>query len=234
MSRTTPTATLLDRLASLAVIAAASVVVWNGVFRSAPGAAAAETFVIPTDTVPIAEAPALGDPRADVVVIEYSDFECPFCQRFAAEIQPVLRDEFVDSGQVQWTFKHLPLESIHPRALEASIAAECADAQGLFWPMHDWLLAHGAAVDLDAVTDPDGPVGASRDPLASCLEAADREEVDRNIAEAKSLGIRSTPTFLVGVRDGDGVRIVDHVPGARPVEDFRAAIESALSASSGS
>jgi len=79
-----------------------------------------------------------GNPDASVVVVEFSDFECPFCQVHALETQPAIDEALVDTGDLLWVYKHLPL-SIHPRARVAAVASECAGDQGQFWEMHDLL-----------------------------------------------------------------------------------------------
>ena len=81
-----------------------------------------------------------GNTDAKVTVIEFSDFQCPFCKQHVEETQPALDEEFVDSGKVMWVFKHFPL-SIHPQAPAAGAAAECAADQGKFWEMHELLFS---------------------------------------------------------------------------------------------
>jgi protein-disulfide isomerase len=77
----------------------------------------------------------------------FSDFECPFCGRFAKDTLPTIRTEYVDNGQFQLAFRHLPLTTLHPRALPAAVAAECAAAEGVFWVYHDLLFGTEGALD---------------------------------------------------------------------------------------
>jgi protein-disulfide isomerase len=142
----------------------------------------------------------LGDPGASVVVIEFSDFQCPACAQHVLEIQPTLNQEFVETGEIMWVFKHLPLQ-MHPQALIAAAASECAADQGLFWEMHDLLFE---SVEEWAVEDA-GPelVGLADeldldiDEFATCLDS--REPIERVVTDIyHSMGaISSTPSFVV-------------------------------------
>ena len=82
--------------------------------------------------------PYKGNPQAKMAVVEFSDFQCPSCQKHALEVQPALDKQFVDTGEIMWVFKNLPLKE-HPQAAAAAAASECAGEQGKFWPMHDLL-----------------------------------------------------------------------------------------------
>ena len=79
----------------------------------------------------------LGNPNAKVAVIEYSDFECPFCRRMFSETLPKLKENFIKSGEVKFVYRHFPLRSIHEDAQKAAEASECAGEQGKFWEYHD-------------------------------------------------------------------------------------------------
>ena len=83
--------------------------------------------------------PIIGNPDAPITIIEFSDFQCPFCARFHVQTLPALMDEYIDQGKVKLVFRDFPIQSIHPNALPASVAAECANEQGQFKPMHDAL-----------------------------------------------------------------------------------------------
>ena len=164
-----------------------------------------------------------GDPDAELVVIEISDFQCPFCQRHTLETQPALDEEYIDTGQVMWVFKHLPLQS-HPQALAAATAAECAGDQEAFWEMHDLLFAR---VDDWAVGEPDavlvdlaGELGLDEAVFTSCVQSrVALERVVEDIYDTSGI-FGSTPTFVV-LYDG-WASVVD---GAQPFEQFVAAFD---------
>ncbi len=167
--------------------------------------------------------PYRGNPDADLVVIEISDFQCPFCQRHTLETQPLLEDQYVDNELVMWVFKHMPLP-FHPQALAAATAAECAGDQQAFWGMHDLLFER---VDDWAVEPPDtvlvdlaGELGLDEGVFASCVGSRTALErvVDDLYDTSEVFG--STPTFVV-LFDG-WASVID---GAQPFEEFVAAFE---------
>ena len=167
-----------------------------------------------------------GDPAASVVVIEFSDFQCPACQQHSLGSQPAIDEALVETGQVMWVHKHLPLQ-IHPQALVAATASECAADQGMFWEMHDTLFA---TVDMWAVDEPEpelislaGGLDLDEDEFAACL--ASREPVERVVADIyASMGaVSSTPSFIV-LKDGQG----SVLRGSQPAEEFITLLEGVL------
>ena len=167
-----------------------------------------------------------GDPEASLVLVEISDFQCPFCARHAIETQPALDERYVETGQIMWVFKHFPL-AIHPQAPAAAAAAECAGEQGEFWAMHDLLFE---AVDEWSVDPPDAALGSLAAELGldgaaftSCLDS--RAPLERVLDDLFDLtGIFSTtPTFVVLF---DGRASV--IEGAQPLEQFIATFDGLL------
>lgn len=146
----------------------------------------------------------LGDPAAPVTMIEFSDYGCPFCRAYAGDTFPVLRQRYIDSGQLFYVFKDFPIVELHPQAPLAAEAAECAGAQGRYWEMHERLFAApeewSAAPDVARTT-----FQAYADQLAldtaafqACLDHGwFRANVELNVSEAMRLGLTGTPTFIV-------------------------------------
>jgi protein-disulfide isomerase len=159
-----------------------------------------------------------------VTVYEMSDFQCPWCARFARETMPALDSEYVRTGRIRVVFVNLPL-AMHPNAGPAAELAMCAARQNRFWPMHDLLFRHQerwanlrepGSVFL-ALGD---SAGADRDSLAQCMRSgAMRDLVRREAESAARSGARSTPTFYI---EG-GI-----LPGAQPIEVFREILDSIL------
>ena len=167
-----------------------------------------------------------GDLEASVVVIEFSDFQCPACQQHSLSTQPVIDQALVETGQVLWVHKHLPLQ-MHPQALAAAVAAECAADQGMFWEMHDSLFA---TVDQWGVDEPDpelvalaGGLDLDVEEFEACL--ASREPLERVIADIyASMGaVSSTPSFIV-LKDGQG----SVLRGSQAPDDFVALLEGVI------
>ena len=162
--------------------------------------------------------PYKGDPDAVLVVVEVSDFQCPFCQRHTLETQPTLDEAYVAGGRILWVFKHLPLP-MHPQAVDAAVASECAGDQESFWPMHDLLFD---SVDRWAIDTPESALtelatelGLDVEAFTACLDS--RSALERVLADSDDLSgvIGSTPTFII-VREGRA----SVIEGAQPLEDF--------------
>lgn len=159
----------------------------------------------------------LGSSHAPVTVVEYGDFECPTCKQAAPSVK-LLLERF--DGKVLFAYRHFPLESIHPHALRAAEAAECAGAQGHFWAMHDLLFANQAHLELKHLTS--YAEGLDLD-LAAFTAGMDDEiylqRIREHIDSGRSSHLRATPGFFV-----NGV-IVDVSFGLQSLFD---AVEAAL------
>jgi len=171
-----------------------------------------------------------GSAKAPLTIVEYTDFECPFCARYARESYPLLIREFVDAGRVRYVVRHLPLESIHPSARGAAQAAECARQQGKFWEMHDRLFANPQALsraDLERTAD---ALGLTMPAFRQCVDSpAAAAAVSRDLDEALRAGITATPSFIIGTTEPDGsVKALRRLSGAQPYPVFKAALEGLL------
>lgn len=189
----------------------------------APGSArsAVEGARIESHGVDVTNDPVLGPEDAPVTIVEFSDFECPFCQRFATRTAPVLRAQYGD--QVRWIFVNLPLRSIHPRAYEAALGGECAHEQGRFWPWYDTMFSGQFDTSDEGLKGAASAIGLDPKRFAECLANADyATEVAADLREAEKFYILGTPTFFI-----NGQRI----EGAQPAEAFAAVIDSILSQS---
>lgn len=169
----------------------------------------------------------MGDPDAPILVIEFSDFGCPYCARFALDTYPILHREFVMTGKVHWKFVPFVMGTF-PNGTEAARAAECAAEQGehRFWTMHDRLFERQS--EWKSTSSPETlfrdlatEIGLDQAKFASCFDE-DRvgSRVRRHNQVASSLGVHATPTFFI---NGTMVR------GALPVEQFRMILNDVLS-----
>lgn len=227
-----------DILASTAIVVAAAVVVWFLMSRrperaagsSAPGALVEDLEKAGVETT-LADGLLPSPSREAVVMMEFSDFECPFCGRFARETFARIRREFVATGEVAYVFRHFPLRSIHPHAMSASIAAECARTQGKFWEMHDALFAHQDLLDAGGLSRHAGSVGMDAVRFSRCL-AEDRtaQRVANDISDATHLGVKATPTFFLGRSAPNGrTKLLRRINGAVSYDTFRRALNDVLS-----
>jgi protein-disulfide isomerase len=169
------------------------------------------------------------DAAAKVAVVEFSDYQCPFCGAFTRETFPQLRREYIKTGKIRYVFKAFPLERTHPLALRASIASECAADQGRFLEMHERLFADQRAIEFSDLERHARDLGLKTTTFEECLRRSDNGEVRQDVAEARRLGITTTPTFLIGkITDTGEVHVTLKIRGNQPYEVFRAAIDRIL------
>jgi len=181
-------------------------------------------------SLPVSGEPFKGSPAARVAIIEYSDYQCPFCGEYAREVFPRLNSDYIKSGKVRYYYRDLPL-SMHPNALPAALAARCAGEQGKFWEMHERLFANQNALDPDALKQHAVALGLDAARFNECMASGKyRSPVARSMASAERLRIDGTPAFLIGVVDANGevVRVAQVMLGAKTYEAFKAALDSAL------
>ncbi|MHB1164046.1 MAG: Na+/H+ antiporter NhaA [Candidatus Nanopelagicales bacterium] len=139
---------------------------------------------------------------APVTLVEYGDFECPFCAK-STGVARELHERFGDD--LRYVFRHLPLPDVHPHAELAARAAVAADAQGRFWDLHDLLFAHQDRLELEDLLGYAGDLGLDVEAFARALESgATDARVRADVASAEASGARGTPTFFIGVRRHTG------------------------------
>ena len=168
----------------------------------------------------------LGDANAKVTIIEFSDLQCPFCERFYTQTLPSIKTDYIDTGKVKLVYRHFPL-SFHQNAQKAAETTECAKEQGKFWPMHDKLFEEQAAwSNLDATaaaakfSEYAVAAGANKAQFETCLSTGKyASNVQKDESDGASYGVSGTPTFYV-----NGVELV----GAQPYSAFKSVIDAAL------
>jgi protein-disulfide isomerase len=171
---------------------------------------------LPPDCAPlIGDSPVRGPDDAWVTIVEFADFQCPYCGSVVSTLREV--DAQRPDG-VRWVFKHLPL-TMHPRALPASMAAECAHEQGVFWPMYDTLYGHQNALGDAELEDYAKTAGVDLEEWQTCLSSDHaKQAIENDRKQATDAQVNATPTFFV-----DGTPLV----GALPLHDFLDAVDSA-------
>jgi protein-disulfide isomerase len=169
---------------------------------------------------------AVGHPT--VTVIEFSDFQCPFCGRYARETFEQFDREFVETGKVEYAFRHFPLERIHPLALRAAEAAECSRRQGHYWQMHDRLFAAQQDLSLATLRGYARALRLDGGEFDKCLGQDAEAAVRRDLAEGERLGIHGTPTLLIGRIEDDGatITLLQKISGFQPYDAIRATVEA--------
>ncbi len=158
-----------------------------------------------------------GNKNAKITIVEFSDYQCPFCSRFHATMKQVMAKY---PTQVRWVFKHFPLDSIHPYARKAAIAAECAGEQNKFWEYTDEIYANQASLNEEYLTTAAKNTGLNVSKFASCVKDGKYDSrVNADLQQGQNYGVRGTPgSFLNGTT----------IPGAVPLEQIEAMIKPLL------
>lgn len=175
----------------------------------------------------------LGRPGAAMTLVEFSDFQCPFCERFFTNTLPQIQKTYVDTGKLKLVYKHFPLTDLHPNAREAASAAECANEQGKFWPYHNTLFsnqaqwAHQYATQVASTFQKyASSLGLNSVTFNSCLDSHKYSStIDKDLQQASAYGISSTPTFYVGNDKNGYTQIV----GSKSFSIFQLTIDQLLS-----
>jgi len=171
-----------------------------------------------TAVVSIGKSPVLGNRKAKVAIVEFSDYECPFCARFHSEAYEKLKKDFIDTGKVFFVHKDFPLP-FHHDAMPAAIASRCAGEQGRYWEMHDLLFENSS--DLGDVDKIAGKAGLDMKQFKKCMKDMDtRGVILADIDEGRKANVRGTPTFVIGKVAGGKVSGVV-LPGAAPYPVFK-------------
>lgn len=188
----------------------------------APQAPAAPDPEVVKKDLKMGHLPVKGQENAKVTMVEFSDFECPFCGRFYSETLPQLISEYVDTGKMKIYYRHYPL-SFHPKAVPLAHASECANDQGSFWEMHDKIFENAATVSTatdDTIKSWAGELGLDTATFNSCYDAKTHQsKIDEDFAAGGAVGVSGTPTFYI-----NGKQLV----GAQPFSAFKAIIDEEL------
>lgn len=170
---------------------------------------------------------SIGRADAPITLVEFGDYQCPFCKKFHTDAYVELKKNYIDTGKVRFVSRDLPLD-FHPFALKAAEAARCAGDQGKYWELRDALYANAAPPNDDAINKAVESLALDAKGFQSCLDSNKyKADVQKDASDAANLQISGTPTFILAksAKDKlDGFRIV----GAQPFASFDAAIQQML------
>jgi len=161
----------------------------------------------------------LGSKEAPLTIVEFTDYQCPFCQRFHTTAFPDLKKNYIDTGKVRFYSRDLPLD-FHSNAMRAAQAARCASDQGQFWQLRDVMGANPNKLDMDSLVADAADLKMDVPAFRACVESEKyKNAVQTDVLEAMKIGASGTPTFVVGKSTPDGVD-GDLVVGAQPYAMF--------------
>jgi protein-disulfide isomerase len=188
---------------------------------AAAGAPQAES---PRIEVATEDRPAWGPEDAAVTIVEFTDYQCPFCGQYATLTYPALRDLY--EGRVRYVVRNFPVISLHPWAQKAAEAAECAYDQGAFWEYHDRLFAHQTELDVESLKRHAAELGLAEGVFEDCLDSDRKADIVRkDLQDGIRYGVQGTPTFFVNGRG---------LAGSQPLAVFESFVENALQEERGS
>lgn len=223
----------LDIVTTIVMLLAAGTLLWvaMGAQRRPPQGDRNAEIPIPKDPLLLERTWTKGNAAARVGVVEFSEFECPFCQQFSAKVFPTIEREYIDRGHVLWAYRHFPLDSIHPLAVGAAAAADCAERQNRFWDMHHALFSEPRQLAADQLLEKASKIGLDLTAFQKCVSGIALDVVQRDRELGRSLGVRGTPSFFIGVLDdANRMRVTKTLRGIGDVGRFKEALDDALNA----
>jgi protein-disulfide isomerase len=182
--------------------------------------------------IDIAGAASRGAKDAPVTIIEFTDYQCPYCGHYVRQTLPEILKNYVDAGKVRYLIRDMPLTNIHPYAQKAAEAARCAGIQGKYWAMHDVLFKNQAHLKSDELVTHAKAAGLDLPQFTHCLDGnLQAQEVQHSIKSGRQAGVSGTPTFFLGrtnKQTPDKLHATQMIRGTRPVMIFKQAIEALL------
>lgn len=177
-------------------------------------------------TVGVAGNAMLGNPEAPLTLVEFSDYQCPFCARFHQSTLAALKAEYIDTGKLRYVFRDFPLDQLHPQARKAAEAARCAGEQGRYWEMHDLLFQQQKALEVEQLKAYGRDLGLDALPFEACIaQGRYAAAVQQDVEAGMAAGVRGTPGFFLGrTRPDDTIQGLA-IKGAQPIAAFRQTIE---------
>ena len=178
--------------------------------------------------VSIDDDPIKGDPKAPVTIIEFSDYECPFCRRSYQNVYSKIDEEYVSKGKVKVVFRDFPL-GFHKKAIPAAIAANCAGEQGKYWEVHDFLFENPDKLNAASVLNSADELGLDKSKYQACTSDKSKEkEITKDFEDGQKYGVRGTPSFFIGKTTDSGEIKGIFVRGAQPYSVFKKHIDEQL------
>jgi|SRR5690606_8363555 len=183
-----------------------------------------------SSTLSLGSAPTRGAADAPLVLVEFSDYECPFCIRHFTQTMPELEREYIATGKLRYVFMDYPIDQLHPAALKAHEAARCAGEQGKFWEMHNRLFTPAGTHAPAQLKQLAAQLNLDRTAFDACLDSGRMQNAVRDsVNTAQGLGADGTPQMFLALPNDDGsVRLIRSIRGAVPFPQLKQLIDSLL------
>lgn len=178
--------------------------------------------------IDISNAPMLGNKDAKVAIVEFTDYQCPFCKQLFDNAFSQVKKEYIDSGKIKYYSRNFPLYQIHPQAQKAAEAANCANEQGKFWAYHDTLFTNQTALQIADLKKYAVDLGLNSSQFDTCLDSGKyTEKLKEDEADGAAAGVQGTPASFIGSVSGSTLTGVQ-LSGAVPFATFKTAIDAEL------
>lgn len=198
--------------------------------QAAPSAAPAVSDTTAAVKIATNDSPMLGNQNAPVTLIEFSDYECPFCKRHFTDVYPQIKKDYIDTGKVKLVYRNYPLSFHDPMATYEANAALCAKEQGgdsAYFKIHDAMFtqttSNGTGLTKDKIKQIATSLGLNGDAVISCADAGKyKDKIAKDIADGTTAGVSGTPSFFVGKSSSDGqVTAAAMIPGQNQIFVFK-------------
>lgn len=181
-------------------------------------------------TISIKDNPVKGNRDAKLVLIEFLDYQWPFCARYVRETYPLIEKEYIETGKIQYVAKDFPLEVVHKSAPKLAQAALCGGDQGKYWEMRNFLFANQNSIKIEDLPNHAMELGLDKHTFTQCLDTGKyTSHLSNEIVKAKKAGVVAPTFFLLGFVESDGkVKAARIIEGTRPYAVFKEAIDALL------
>ncbi len=177
----------------------------------------------------IAGRPGVGPKDSDVILVEFGDFQCSYCKRHLLGAAQQIHEKLILTNQLRYVFLDFPMGKKHPLAAQAAVAARCAEEQGKYWKMRNTLYNNQKALHELFLAEHAKRSGLDEVAFSKCLHSGRYDAaIQQDQIVGRSLGIKGTPTFFLGINNGDEINLVRKIQGAQPYEVFEREILHAL------
>jgi protein-disulfide isomerase len=180
----------------------------------------------PVSSVSLDDDPSIGAATAKIGIVEFSDYQCPFCLRYHSQTFPQVKEKYIDTGKVRYVFRDYPLD-FHEQAQSAAIAANCAGRQNAYWPMQAALFTNQQGLGMERYQKLAEELKLDKTAFDACLQDENQaKEVAADLAYGQSVGVTGTPSFFVGIIENGELKNARLIAGAQVFESFKNAVES--------
>jgi len=174
--------------------------------------------------------PGIGSHEAEIILVEFGDFECGFCRRHFHQTAQQILDTHVSDNKLRYVFLDYPLNTRHLDAAKAAEAARCAEEQGKYWEMRTELFNNSMSLGEEHLANHASNAGLNGNQFNDCMDSGRHEKaVSEDQLIGKSLGITGTPTFFIGINQGNEIKLLKKIQGSQPFEVFDKALTNAIS-----